>query len=1068
MSSDPLAALTPLHAIAESASSLYERLEGNYELALSSAAGEEAIARWRKLAAQEDEARFNERLAHAGWDLVTLTRALSGPPRQKTGSLPAWTETLAQALQKAAPSGESLARPGYAPDAPPTPFQELLGFFADLASERLAERVGARLHLLSESSRRTFESQLMTHLVETAGQTLLKEFAIFRHFRTMGLFFPGLNVGSTKHYDAFVRQHLETGLQKLFDDYPVLGRLLAIAVDDWVDATAEFLAHLEADWNDLGRTFAPQGLRQVTRIELGLSDRHQAGRSVIKLTFDDSLPLVYKPRDLGMEAAYNDLLAWINAHGEAAGLDQLQVLGVLDRGTHGWMQAAVPAPCRDDADVRRYYRRAGMLIALVYLLNGTDLHRENLIASGDQPVLVDLEMLLASEVRGPELQDGNGQLSQALQESVLISGLLPFFPLQAQGQELSALTGRIFAERISRQEWQGVNTDEMAIAPTIHSPDPLPANLPRLGDEVRLPDAYEDAVVEGFEAMYCWLMAHADALPLEGFKGRFSRHMLRNTNDYMLVLTKAKEPAFLKDGAARSLQIDRLASRLLYEREGNRDAIRKLLRNEHQALEHMDIPRFVTRTDSDALFLDAQQKVPDYFSTCGWDIVQKRRRSLSEADMRRQAHLIRGALRTSATQAQDDFRACWSTSEEELPAMLQPEGFLQEALRIGETLANRAITAGAYATWYQAVYDHASERLVYRQADGDLHGGTAGVGLYLAALGKATGEARFGQLALASLRRSLEHVQGWHSPVALGIGSGIGSWLYAFTKAGLMLDSEELLNGATRAAQLITPEALAEDKVYDVMGGSAGSILALLAYHRATGDAEALERAIACGRHMLAQRIDTGLGMRSWKSVSERPLCGYSHGAAGMAHALLSLHAATGETAFREAALEAIAYERTCFSPEHGNWPDLRVDPSENPAFMCSWCHGAPGITLGRIATLSTLDDTDVRHEIETGLAATAAYSLGGADHLCCGNFGRFEILVEASRRLDRPELLETARRQASWAIQRAERVGAYYYSPALPPGTPYFGLLSGLSGIGYGLLRLADPDGLPSVLSFS
>lgn len=1076
MTSKPLAATIPLQTIAEQASSLYERLEGPYALASASAAGQDAIARWRKLAAQEDDARFNERLAHAGWDLETLTRALSGPPRLVDGPLPAWTETLAEVLRLADPAAEAPASPDrFLDPTQPYPFQDLLKFFVRLASRRLGARAGERLILLSEEAQLGFERQLMTHLVDTAGQTLFKEFALFRHFRTMGLFFPGLNVGSKQHFDAFVQQHLATGLQKLFGDYPVLGRLLAIAVDDWVDATAEFLAHLEADWQDLGRLFAPKGLRQVTGIELGLSDRHQAGRSVIKVVFDDSLTLVYKPRDLGMEAAYNALLAWINEHARAEGMDAPRVLGVCDRGTHGWMEAALAAPCQDEESVRRYYRRAGMLIALVYGLNGTDLHRENLIAAGDQPVLIDLEMLLASEVRSPEvrspqvqssgLNDGNGLLSRALQDSVLISGLLPFFPLQASGQELSALTGRIYANEISKPEWQHVNTDEMTHSPVVGRPDPLPPNLPRLGDEVRLPEDYEDAIVEGFRAMYRWLMPRAAALPLEGFKGRASRHMLRNTNDYMLVLTKAKEPAFLKDGAARSLQIDRLASRLLYEREGNREAIRQLLRNEHQALEHMDVPRFVTRTDADALFLDGGQTVPGYFSRSGWEIVTERLQRLSEEDLERQAHLIRGALRTSAPLATDDFRACWASSDAEETEPLRPDDFRQEAMRIGETLASQAIRASAYATWFQTVYDHASGRLVYRQAESNLHGGTAGMGLFLAALGRESGEERFSELGLAALRSPLEQMRRWQGAVSLGAGTGIGSLLYAFTRAGSLLGSEELLAGAAHVASLVTPEAVATDTVYDVMGGSAGGILSLLAYHGVSGDASALERAAACGKHLLAHRVETGLGMRSWKSVGERPLCGFSHGAAGIAYALLKLHAATGEREFRVAAEEAIAYERALFSPEHANWPDLRVDPSEEPSFMCSWCHGAPGITLGRLGT--DLDDAEWRREIEAGLAATLGYSLYGADHLCCGNFGRFEILVEASRHLDRPDLLETARRQASWAVQRATRVGAYFYSPALPPGAPYFGLLSGLAGIGYGLLRLADPEALPPVLAF-
>lgn len=1051
---------TTLKAIAEAASSLYERLEDSYELAPSSAAGEDALARWRKLAAQEDDERFHDRLAHAGWEPSTLTRALSGPPRLLAEALPAWTETLARVLQMAEASmPDSLDLPA------PMPFQEILGFFVLAGREALAARMGERLNLLSRDARQAFEAHLMTILVETAGPTLLEAFKLFRHFRTMGLFFPGLNRGSTTHYAAFIQQHRASGLQKLFGDSPVLARLLAIAVDDWVDAVSEFLLRFEADRQALSSLFARHDFGRIRRIELGLSDRHQAGRSVIKLTFDEGLTLVYKPRDLSLEAAYNDLLAWLNRRTATANLEELRVLRVLDRGSHGWMEAAHPAPCENEADVRRYYRRAGMLLALVYLLNGTDLHRENLIASGPDPVLVDLEMLFASQPRGLDPASGATALIQALHASVLISGLLPFHPLQNKGEELSALTGRFFADEILVREWSEVNTDEMDFAPVARPPEATPPNLPRRGEAVRLPHEEEESLVSGFEEMYRWLIGHARDLPLEAFKGCQSRHMVRNTQDYMLILMKAREPAFLKDGAARSLQIDRLASRLLIDRKGDPEAIRQLLRQEHLALERLDVPRFVTRTDSDALYLDETERIPGYFTESGWEIVQRRRASLSGADLATQVRLIRGAIWTSAATGQDDFAASWTEPDMRSSPASSREDFLAEALRIGETLAEHAVRARDRATWMHAGFDPARERLVYRQADLDLYNGVSGIGLFLIALGCRTEEARFSELGLAALRGPLEWLKDSSGPVSLGGVTGIGSQLYAFTRAGALLGSEELLAGARTVSQRITAENLARDTVYDLMGGAAGSILALLSYRRLSGDEAALDRAVRCGHHLLENRRAVGGGLRSWIGVSERALCGFSHGAAGIAYALMALHDATGETAFREAAEEAIAYERRCFDAEAGNWPDLRVAPSEDPAFMCSWCHGAPGIALGRLGLGPRHRSPEVLAEIDAAVAATLASPPHGFDHLCCGNFGRVDIVLEAARRLERPEWRDLARQQASWAIRRARQAGSYFYSDRLPPKIPYFGLFSGVSGIGYALLRLADPDALPSIL---
>jgi lantibiotic modifying enzyme len=105
---------------------------------------------------------------------------------------------------------------------------------------------------------------------------------------------------------------------------------------------------------------------------------------------------------------------------------------------------------------------------------------------------------------------------------------------------------------------------------------------------------------------------------------------------------------------------------------------------------------------------------------------------------------------------------------------------------------------------------------------------------------------------------------------------------------------------------------------------------------------------------------------------------------------------------------------------------------------------------------------------VEVALQTTQKYSLQGVDHLCCGNFGRIELLVVAFQKLSRPDLLETAKKQAAWLIAQAEKNSAYKLFPNLP--THEFSAFSpsffrGTAGIGYELLRLAYPEALPSVL---
>ena len=198
-------------------------------------------------------------------------------------------------------------------------------------------------------------------------------------------------------------------------------------------------------------------------------------------------------------------------------------------------------------------------------------------------------------------------------------------------------------------------------------------------------------------------------------------------------------------------------------------------------------------------------------------------------------------------------------------------------------------------------------------------------------------------------------------------------------------------------------------------------------------------------------------------------LAGFSHGAAGIAWALLELAALTGEERFRTAACAGIAYERSLFSLEEGNWPDLRdlktsgqTGDNGQHRFMTAWCHGAPGIGLARLRSLQHLDDAVIRAEIDTALQITLAQGFGGNHSLCHGDLGNLELLLQASQVLAEPQWHTQVHRIAAIVLDSISRDG-WLCGPPLGVESP--GLMTGLAGIGYGLLRLAEPIRVPAVL---
>lgn len=57
------------------------------------------------------------------------------------------------------------------------------------------------------------------------------------------------------------------------------------------------------------------------------------------------------------------------------------------------MEDIEAAPCKNEAAARRFFRRMGGMIAAAHLLKAVDCHRDNIIASGEYPVLVDIDAL---------------------------------------------------------------------------------------------------------------------------------------------------------------------------------------------------------------------------------------------------------------------------------------------------------------------------------------------------------------------------------------------------------------------------------------------------------------------------------------------------------------------------------------------------------------------------------------------------------------------------------------------------------------------------------------------------
>jgi lantibiotic modifying enzyme len=128
-----------------------------------------------------------------------------------------------------------------------------------------------------------------------------------------------------------------------------------------------------------------------------------------------------------------------------------------------------------------------------------------------------------------------------------------------------------------------------------------------------------------------------------------------------------------------------------------------------------------------------------------------------------------------------------------------------------------------------------------------------------------------------------------------------------------------------------------------------------------------------------------------------------------------------------------------------------------------AWCYGAPGVALSRLAAAEACGEPFLRQDLDRALAATRARGFGYNHSLCHGDLGNLDVLLLAARRLADPELEREVARRATSVLDSLERHGPLCGTPS---GIESPGLMNGYAGIGYGLLRLAFPERVPSVLA--
>ena len=979
---------------------------------------------WRlvRLGAARDE--FVSRLAFHGQSRATAALWLSEP--DTLPELPAWGPFLEDVLtfigtgELPLPDadmqlGRSKGRPSI-DSAPALP--NFLRPFVEVAFRRLSASAGPAMPELLGQTAESWAEYLCQRLSAVAFRTVLHELKQFAQRSKLP---------AEQQFTAYMATlRTPTGLLALFKQYPVLARLLSETALQQQVCFREFLGRLHADLPLLAAQFRDgRPLGRLQTIDWGQSDSHRDGHCVAILTFEDGWRVVYKPRSLAADRVLTQFSDWWNSHSPDLAF---RVPDVLDREAYGWAEWVRPEPCSTDDEVRLYFRRLGATFAILGLLGSTDVHFENLLPSGTNPLVIDWECILSHHVSDvsacPTAEDWLERMDK----------LLDIIPRWRRPVKTETTHGLSSIAGSGMRNWPGAGmkfadpcTSRMRI---VHEAalQLAPTCLPRMGDELVDAGRYLPEFAAGFTAsLEVFRLRRAELAAADGplaDLGRCeSRYLPRDTNEYCAKLFWCRAPDQLTSGAAFLVACDLVLS----DRPGGLDA-EAVYRAETEAFCRGDIPRFTRVIDSPELRDD-------------WGRVVERVQ-VGSGLQRIDNYLA--ALDDDAIHAQCDI-ACQSNRMLAQPPLALADDPAEAAGQIADWLRDIAIRLRGGVGWLNLLGNLNAPNL---QFNVNLYDGSAGVVLFLINAAARSGDRRWRQIAEQGLTRLIYEMDHEYSKVtaAASVIEGWGGVVYLLIEAARLLDDPSWLRAARRLADRWL-EAVARESNPDLMAGYSGA-LRVLDLLQAVSPAGQYDERIAG----LVHRVQSSL------NVTRAPEW---YTAAGLAHGQLG------------AILSLLPHSSVFWDEDRlGQILQLELRGMDERAARSFdagatlWCKGAVGAALFQLAAyregysrLGSLADL-------SGWARRLV-NMPAADRqwLCCGDTSRIWWLSAAGHELGRQDLLDESRRVSRGLVEHYRSSGTF----TLQRGREHcamIGLMTGLAGAGLTMLHAANPQGISQVLT--
>lgn len=342
-------------------------------------------------------------------------------------------------------------------------------------------------------------------------------------------------------YEQYIQQiREENGINHFFDRYPYLLKQINKEVGLIEESYSLLFDRFLEDLSEIRSCFNIS--EPLSNVAFSLGDSHSKKQTVVKIAFKEK-SVYYKPKSYHSHSILLELTSLL----KSSNIPSFSLPKSLVKADYCW-QLGVAYTSSNKDEVAKIYFKYGVLAAISEIFSITDLHMENVIVSGGDLYLIDVETFFQRKlnVQNQNFEGITVDTYQRIYETSLSNGLFPVQFEKNSAPNVSGISGKGGKRKKGKYELINKNRGDMKLVKVDYFQEDG-FNIPTLNGKVVEPLDYANEIISGFRECYIFLLSQRSKIKgiVEGFPELKSRALFRNTSDYGKFLQASTNPKYL-------------------------------------------------------------------------------------------------------------------------------------------------------------------------------------------------------------------------------------------------------------------------------------------------------------------------------------------------------------------------------------------------------------------------------------------------------------------------------------------------------------------------------------------